>query len=344
MGLPGRTRIATVVLMLVIGCVLPHRSWGQETDRIGTVLVVEGIAEVRAQDATQWEPLRFRDAVFLNDTVRTAKDSKIKVLLRDDTIMTLAEDSEMEFTEFLLTEQQRNTVVNLLIGRIRVLTTRIFGAGSATEVHTPNAVAGVRGSEENVQYDEVAQKTRVLCVNAEAEAPCYMRDPKDPTKFLYIPEGHLAEQVGFELPTSTRLATPGERQEIARGTTATAQVPAAVQTAAQREQIQIAGPSARSELPSVLPLAQALAPAPSPTTDVEQAVQENQVDFRQDTHLTPLGSNPGDDPSDNPEFGSEGVQAGLDLEGGGGPTAGDNPAADEFIEQSTLSLTITIPR
>jgi hypothetical protein len=84
---------------------VPTNSAAQGTERIGTVLAVDDVAEVRTQDATEWERLRFRDAIFRNDTVRTVAESKLKVLLRNDSIMTLAEGSEMQFTEALLTEQ-----------------------------------------------------------------------------------------------------------------------------------------------------------------------------------------------------------------------------------------------
>lgn len=217
---------AAIVLTLLQGVVASSQSWAQATNRIGTVLTVEGAAEVRAQDITQWERLRFRDAIFLNDTIRTGEGSKIKILLRDDSIMTLAEQSELQFTEFLLTDQQRRSVVNLLIGKIRVLTTRLFGAGSFTEVHTANAVAGVRGSEEHVQYDDTTEKTTMYCASGGGDS-CYLLDPLDPTRVLNIPEGHLSEKVGLEPPLPPRPVTPSERQAIVQ---VTAALPAQVNT------------------------------------------------------------------------------------------------------------------
>ena len=79
-------------------------------------------------------------------TMRTAANSKVKILLRDDSIMTLAENSERPLTEFLLTPHQRRTIVSLTLGKLRVITTKIFGAGSVTEVRTANTVAGGRGT------------------------------------------------------------------------------------------------------------------------------------------------------------------------------------------------------
>src|SRR3989442_3876440 len=132
--------VALVLTRLWVAC-MPGPSWGQEDQRIGTVLAVESTAEVRAANATTWEPLQFRAAIFPNDTVRTAANSKVKVLLRDDSIMTLAERSEMQFTEFLLTPQQRRTVVSLALGKLRVVTAKMFWAGFVTAVRTAHTVA-----------------------------------------------------------------------------------------------------------------------------------------------------------------------------------------------------------
>src|SRR5689334_6718331 len=98
MGRRRRLRSVALVLMLLGLMCMPGQSWGQEDQRIGTVLAVEGTATVRAANATTPEPLQFRAAIFPNDTVRTEASSKVKILLRDDSIMTLAENSEMQFT------------------------------------------------------------------------------------------------------------------------------------------------------------------------------------------------------------------------------------------------------
>jgi hypothetical protein len=148
----GRKYRTMVGLFVVVLMVLSTLAWGQEAERIGTVLVVEGVAEVRAEGTQEWERLRFRDAIFRHDTVRTGAESKVKILMRDDSILTLAAQSEMAFTEFVFTRQRRRSIVNLLIGTLKVVTTRFFGAGSQLEVHTPNTVAGVRGTTFIVRF------------------------------------------------------------------------------------------------------------------------------------------------------------------------------------------------
>lgn len=97
MDIRRRVSMMVTVLTLLGALGVPGQSWGQTGERIGTVLAVEGTAEVRAANTTAWEPLQFRAVLFHEDTVRTAAGSKVKVLLRDDSIVTLAESSEMQF-------------------------------------------------------------------------------------------------------------------------------------------------------------------------------------------------------------------------------------------------------
>lgn len=224
MGHACRMHRAALMFVLLLQAVWLTPAWSQPVNRIGTVLVVEGTAEARQQQATSWEPLRFRDAIFLNDRVRTATESKLKVLLNDESIITIVERSEMQFTTFVVTPQQRRSVMQLVLGKIRVLTTQFFGTDSMTEVHTPNTVTGVRGSEIVVQH--AGDQTTFLCVAASGPQldDCFMRDPQDPTRLINVPVGHVAEQVGAGIPTETREATSAEQQSLRDDTLVTAQI------------------------------------------------------------------------------------------------------------------------
>jgi hypothetical protein len=322
----GKYVVLCIVLLLGV-LVVPRWSWGQATERIGTVLAVEGTAEVRAAQATEWERLRFRDGIFLNDTVRTAAEAKLKVLLQDDSIMTLAEQSEMQFTDFLLTEQQRRSIVNLFVGKVRLLTTRLFGTGSFTEVHTPNAVAGVRGSGAVTQYVPQTAQTTHLCESGD----CYMSNPRQPSQFLTVPPGHIAQQTGAPgLPTVTRQATSTEQQTLDEGTQVTEQDPQETQTTEEQAQ-QLAQALPRGETTSTAPT------GPSPSTVVTTALptQPTTVPLPPEIRAAAIVSPTTIDPTsprvvDNPQ--NTTIQD---------PSA--SPTAQEFI-QSRLRLIINFPR
>ena len=59
--------VALVLALLGVAC-LPGQSSGQEDQLIGTVLAVDGTAEVRVANVTTWEALQFRAAIFPADT------------------------------------------------------------------------------------------------------------------------------------------------------------------------------------------------------------------------------------------------------------------------------------
>lgn len=238
------------VWFLMIGCLgslglLPAQSWGQENN-IGTVLAVEGTAKVRAQRASTEEDLKFRDKILLGDTVRTGASSKVKVLLRDESIMTLGENSEMEFSEFLLDEQQnqRKTTVGLARGALRVLTSRLFGAGSSTEVRTPNTIAGVRGTIFAVIFTP-PDRTEVLTFDGVVTARNL--DPAIPN-IEPIPANFRSSVIGAAPPTQPREFSPAEGQRLQQMLRIAAQIPSVVNpTRVQQAAAQQTTTTARSE-------------------------------------------------------------------------------------------------
>ncbi len=131
---------------------------------------------------------------------------KVKLLLRNDSIMTLSEKSEIHITEFLLNDQRHRSIISLVVGKVRVLTTKLFGQADAMEVKTPNTVAGIRSSEKHVEYDDQIDETRVICVSGH----CYVRHHEDPDKHIRIPEGHITEHAGDQFPSATRRAAHHE--------------------------------------------------------------------------------------------------------------------------------------
>jgi FecR protein len=236
MSIRRRIGMVAMVLMLVGVAWAPGQSWGQEDQRIGVVLAVDGTAEVRAANATTREPLQFRAALFPNDTVYTAANSKVKILLRDDSIMTLAERSEMQFTEFLLNpaSQQRRTIVGLSLGTLRVVTTKIFGAGSTTEVRTANTVAGVRGTTFVVIFIPAAatgpEETEVISLEGTVTA----QNPQIP-QIEPVPANFRTKVIGFRAPTPATEVPVSIRQTLELGLRLTEQIPTEVKPTTERQ-------------------------------------------------------------------------------------------------------------
>ena len=320
---PRRRYDAAVVLMLVGLLAVCRQSRGQTAERIGTVLVVENVAEVRAREATAWERLHFRDAVLVNDTVRTAAASKVKILLRDDSIMTLGEHSEMQLTTFLLTREQRRTVVNLVLGTLRVITTRIFGADSATEVHTLNTVAGIRGTDMVVSFSPPDQ-TDVM-VRA-TETAVTVQNPN-------FPQQEVALQANFQTrvegnappPSPTPIPTDTLQGMMREVSTPPPQIPAEVQVTQELAPLSTPRGAAQPQLTPPPPLP----PLPAfPVQLAQDAVNQRVED-------PPLFAAHTDVPSLNNDVNE--LQTIITT-----PDSG-NAATTEIIARGTTDVTIIIP-
>jgi len=150
--------VGGMIVALLLSSIAPTS--GQET--VGSVAALEGRGEVRRRGAESWVAIAPGDDVLLGDELRTLDDSRMKILFRDDSVLTLAANSQ-------LTVNQQTTTgapvsyFSLLMGVVRALCTERYSeAGARFELETPTAVAGVRGTGFIATYDGNADETRVV--------------------------------------------------------------------------------------------------------------------------------------------------------------------------------------
>jgi len=138
------TRIVLITLLTVV--VL---AFGANAQVVGQVDKVEGAPEVLRSGTAQWIPIRPADPLSVGDQLRTREGAKLSIRLNDDSVLTLAEKTVMTVDDQTLQPTGQNTsIFSLLLGKMRaVVSERYKEPGSRFEVHTPTAVAGVRGTE-----------------------------------------------------------------------------------------------------------------------------------------------------------------------------------------------------
>jgi len=147
----------------LVGIVVLFGALGAHAEEVGAVAEIEGRAEVLRSGTAAWAPLNAGDAVQLGDQVRTPADSKLKLLFRDDSVLTLAPSSLLKVDEQVLGATAPISRFSLFLGTIRALVTDRYGAaGARFEVETPTAVAGVRGTGFITAYDTAREETVVL--------------------------------------------------------------------------------------------------------------------------------------------------------------------------------------
>src|SRR6266849_1988463 len=167
-GSKSLTRL--IRFLVVVPLILtPVVSWAQAPE-LGVVTTLQGQASVARASASAMLPLKFKDAVFDRDRIQTGEESIVKVLMGGKAIVTVRELSVLTITEGL-----GKTTINLTSGKIAVgVAKQRMKPGERLEVHTPNAVAAVRGTVFVVEVSRqgaqsaggpLGAHTQVTCVN-----------------------------------------------------------------------------------------------------------------------------------------------------------------------------------
>src|SRR5262245_57602594 len=155
-----RHRYATVVAALWFAAAGLTIARAQE--RVGAVAEVEGQAEVLHAGASAWTPLAAGDPVLLGDQLRTRPDAKVRITLREDSVLTLAPGSQLEVTEQVVAPAAVSRF-QLLLGTIKAAVTERYSEPNARfEVETPTAIAGVRGTSFLASYDTSKDESLVV--------------------------------------------------------------------------------------------------------------------------------------------------------------------------------------
>lgn len=90
-------------------------------------------------------PAKVKQVVAWNDDLKTDKTGRMRVGLKDGSILSLGSDSELKVVQHDAASQQ--TELQLNYGRLRSRVVSLTKTGSKFEVRTPTAVAGVIGTD-----------------------------------------------------------------------------------------------------------------------------------------------------------------------------------------------------
>ncbi len=105
-------------------------------------------------------PAKFKDDVHWNDLVQTEKAGRARIGLSDGSILSVGSSSQFKITQHDPSAQQ--TLVDLEYGKLRNRVVAITKPGGKYEVRTPNAVAGVVGTDFMVFFNPETRVTTVV--------------------------------------------------------------------------------------------------------------------------------------------------------------------------------------
>jgi hypothetical protein len=159
----ARQRAARWLILAVICAAAAAPAWAQE---IGTVAEVEGTVNLIHQGSST--PATIGIPINDGDEIQTGKPGRAVLVFQDDSALVITDESHIRIDEHEFRREASviRSLIQLLQGRVRALVSEYYRTTNSTyEIHTPTAIAGVKGTEFVIAYDPVAEVTDVVGVS-----------------------------------------------------------------------------------------------------------------------------------------------------------------------------------
>jgi Tfp pilus assembly protein PilE len=120
--------------------------WVTEGKPMGSITAIEGEVYLSHKGDTVAFPAILGDPIYLYDFIQTEKQSRVQILLKDESFLNLAENTYIQINEHIYSpeENRRSVVIRLLMGRVRGIMGRYFtGPGSRYIISTPTDTIAV---------------------------------------------------------------------------------------------------------------------------------------------------------------------------------------------------------
>ncbi len=117
----------------------------------GVLRVVKGDVQIKSGKNGQQSRARVGAKVFPKDTVITGKDSRAKIVMIDNNEINVSPDSQIEIQhyEYNPSANKKDVLLNVIYGKVRSKVEQKYDGtkSSKFQIKTPSAVAGVRGTD-----------------------------------------------------------------------------------------------------------------------------------------------------------------------------------------------------
>lgn len=172
---------------------------------IGKFSYVEGQVDVLREGRLPAKGGGVNDPVIEKDIIRTKSNSRAEVTFRDGNTLRIDQRSRIDVSEYLADEGKNKGVVRLARGKVEAVVEKsvvrrisVSPEANRFEIHTPNAVAGVRGTDFYVFFHNYI--TAVFFKTGVG----YVFNPEFPSIVRFVPAGYMVFVIGNEIPKPAR--------------------------------------------------------------------------------------------------------------------------------------------
>lgn len=169
---------------------------------VGKVTYVEGKVDVLKPGQTVATPVSKGDSVDVGDIYRAKSNSKTEIVFINKNVLRIVQNTRTEIKEYSVEGDRSTGIIRLYRGKVQVTgapefvkKVAAFAEGNKLEVHTPNAVAGVRGTSFGVSYE--GGITWIFCL----EGKVYAFNWANPSVIILIPANFISNVSGENPPT-----------------------------------------------------------------------------------------------------------------------------------------------
>ena len=150
--------------MLAVLAVLLAAGAATAAEKAGDVVSVRGKAQIVRKGGRS--DARVRDALQESDSVMTSEKARLKMLFRDDSVLTLGANSRLNIKKYLYSPENKRaeSIYELADGKLRSV-----AGGPGFKVLTPTAFAAARGTVFTVSYNAETGTTEISVLEGSVE-------------------------------------------------------------------------------------------------------------------------------------------------------------------------------
>lgn len=201
--MPSIPKSGSVLLMLALLCLAllgegaPVRA---QAPAVGTVEALVGTAVVTRHETGEAGPLTVGAELFEGDRIRTETGARLRLTLRDGSVLTCGEATGLTLDRALYAPEQasRSYLVRVSFGIVRAVV-ELLASPSTFEMHTNTAVISVRGTEWIAEVEGGA--TAVVALDGEVAVQNV--DPAVPGAVALGPGEGVTVEAGLPPPAPT---------------------------------------------------------------------------------------------------------------------------------------------
>lgn len=207
---------AFLIVFLILCSVVFFSPYSEAAEKIGEFSLAEGKVDVLKGGELPASSAKAGDPLFVKDVVRTKSGSRADILFTDGNIVKISQRSRIDISEYM----PNKGVINLPRGKVEA-SVKLLGEAAKSisdieganrfEIHTPNAVAGVRGTHYFVSH---LKNVSVVFVK---EGNVYTYNPRFPASIVIVPAGNITIVPMAKSPLTPRLATGAELSGFEKG-------------------------------------------------------------------------------------------------------------------------------